>query len=75
MDEKQLSIILGVLADKIDNLNLGIYIKDISYKNLKEENERLKNENDTLRADNVALTRELRGEGFKKVEMEDKNND
>jgi hypothetical protein len=49
MNEKKLLTILEALADKIDNLELGIYIKDISYNNLKEENERLRKENEDLK--------------------------
>lgn len=50
MDEKKLSTILEALADKIDNLELGVYIKTVSYEKLKEENERLKKDNEDLRA-------------------------
>lgn len=75
MDEKKLVTILEALADKIDNLELGVYIKDHAYNELREENEKLKKENDILRKDNVALTRELRGEiVFKKIEKEDIRN-
>jgi cell division protein FtsB len=76
MEEKKLATILEALADKIDNLELGVYIQKTSYEQLKEESERLKKENDSLRKDNVLLTRELRGEVvFKKVEVEDLRND
>ena len=74
MDEKKLGKLLEVLVDKIENLEIGISIKDISYRELKEKHERLQKENDTLRADNVLLTRELRGEGFKKVERSEDAN-
>lgn len=74
MDEKKLSKLLEVLVDKIDNLEIGIRIKDINYKELREENERLKKENDMLRKDNVSLTRELRGEiVFRRIDKEEKD--
>ena len=75
MDEKKLSKLLEVLVDKIESLELDIYIKNVDYQKLKEENERLRSENDFLRKDNVALTRELRGEvTFKRIDKEDINN-
>lgn len=49
MDEKKLSTILEALADKIDNLELALSIKDYEIKDLKKENERLKVENEELR--------------------------
>jgi hypothetical protein len=72
MDEKKLSVILEAVADKIQTLGLDLTIKDIKIGKLTEENERLKRENDILRKDNVALTRELRGEVvFEKIERFD----
>lgn len=48
MDEKKLSTILEALADKIDNLELGVYIKNLDNEKLRGENEKLKEENDKL---------------------------
>ena len=59
MEEKKLITILEALADKIDNLELGIFIKKTDIEMLKEtnnslleENTRLKKENEDLRAEN-----------------------
>lgn len=49
MDEKKLSTILEALADKIDNLELALSIKDYEIRDLKKENEALKKAVETLK--------------------------
>ena len=81
MEEKKLTTILNALADKIDALELSLYVKNIECKQLKEdndrlvedkkilkeENERLNRENDDLRAENERYKRITHVE-FKKIE-------
>ena len=48
MDEKKLSIVLEALAEKIDELEFDLSLRDLDIKRLKEENAELKRQRDAL---------------------------
>lgn len=71
MDEKKLSTILEALADKIDNLELVLSIKDYETKELKVENEQLEKENEALKAE-IERYKKVGPIEFKKIERFEK---